>query len=121
MCRQNQLVDLLKALRAVTRGITTHSIDYSDHYARSDPSVSRLNFLRYSDAEWRPFNSGKQYVNRLRHSDYLRLFREAGFAIVEQSSVPGEPPAGVAEKVATRFRRYEPADLFALQGRIVAR
>jgi hypothetical protein len=117
----DQLVRLLAGLRTVTTGITTHSIDYSDHYARSDGSVSRFNFLKYSDEQWRPFNSSRQYVNRLRHSDYLRLFREAGFAIVEQSSVPGEPPAGVAEKVATRFRRYEPADLFALQGRIVAR
>ena len=30
----DQLVRLLAGLRAVTTGITTHSIDYSDHYAR---------------------------------------------------------------------------------------
>jgi hypothetical protein len=69
----DQLAALLKGLRAVTKGITTHSIDYSDHYARSDKSVSRLNFLRYSDEEWRPFNSGKQYVNRLRHGAAFSL------------------------------------------------
>lgn len=114
----NQLVKLLKGLRAVTSGITTHSIDYSDHYARSDKTVSRLNFLRYSDEEWRPFNSGKQYVNRLRHSDYVRMFREAGFTILEESSVAGEPPEGL--RVADQFRRYEPSDLFAIKGRIVA-
>lgn len=114
----DQLIRLLAALRAVTKGITTHSIDYSDHYARSDPSLSRLNFLRYSDAEWRPFNSGKQYVNRLRHSDYLRMFREAGFTIVEESSVLGEPPPDL--KVNAQFRRYEPSDLFAVKGRIIA-
>ena len=74
-----------------TTGITTHSIDYSDHYARSDGSLSRFNFLKYYDAQWRPFNSGRQYVNRLRHSDYVRMFREAGFTILEESSVPGEP------------------------------
>ncbi|MGY4428599.1 hypothetical protein ACVWWO_001076 [Bradyrhizobium sp. F1.13.1] len=114
----DQLVTLLKGLRAVTNGLTTHSIDYSDHYARSDKSVSRLNFLRYSDEQWRPFNSGKQYVNRLRHSDYLRLFREAGFQIREESSVIGEPPPGL--EVAEQFRHYEPPDLFAIKGRIVA-
>ena len=32
----DQLVRLLAGLRAVTVGITTQSIDYSDHYARSD-------------------------------------------------------------------------------------
>jgi len=113
-----QLPGLLKALRAVTRGITMHSIDYSDHYARSDQSLSRLNFLRYSDAEWQPFNSGKQFVNRLRHSDFLRLFREAGFTILEENSTAGEPPDGPISK---QFSRYEPADLFAIKGRIIAR
>ncbi|MGY3359737.1 hypothetical protein ACVWZK_006400 [Bradyrhizobium sp. GM0.4] len=114
----DQLAVLLKGLRAVTKGITTHSIDYSDHYARSDKSVSRLNFLRYSDDEWRPFNSGKQYVNRLRHSDYLRMFREAGFTILEESSVAGQPPADL--KLAGKFEGYEPSDLFAIKGRIIA-
>lgn len=115
-----QLVTLLKGLRAVTKGVTTHSIDYSDHYARSDKSVSRLNFLRYSDEQWRPFNSGRQYVNRLRHSDYLRMFRDAGFTILEESSVPGAPPAEVTGQIATRFQGYAAADLFAIKGRIVA-
>ncbi|WP_128925085.1 class I SAM-dependent methyltransferase [Bradyrhizobium guangxiense] len=114
----DQLAKLLTALRAVTKGITTHSIDYSDHYARSDKSVSRLNFLRYSEKEWRPFNSGKQYVNRLRHSDYVRMFKEAGFTILEESSVAGDPPPDL--KLADQFKRYDPADLFAIKGRIIA-
>lgn len=114
----DQLVDLLAGLRAVTTGITTHSIDYSDHYARSDGRVSRFNFLRYSDEAWRPFNSGMQYVNRLRHSDYVKLFRKAGFTILEESSTPGQPPADLP--IADRFRGYDAADLFALRGRIVA-
>ncbi|WP_454628759.1 class I SAM-dependent methyltransferase [Bradyrhizobium cenepequi] len=116
----DQLVELLAGLRAVTTGLTTHSIDYSDHYARSDRNVARLNFLRYSDDQWRPFNSGKQYVNRLRHSDYLRLFREAGFRIIEESTVAGDVPADVAANIAPQFRRYVPADLFAIKGRIIA-
>lgn len=114
----DQLAVLLKSLRAVTKGLTTHSIDYSDHYARSDKSVSRLNFLRYSDREWRPFNSGKQYVNRLRHSDFVRMFKEAGFTILEESSVAGAPLPDL--KVADQFKKYEPPDLFAIKGRIVA-
>ncbi|MGV7215892.1 class I SAM-dependent methyltransferase [Bradyrhizobium sp. UFLA05-112] len=113
----DQLKPLLSGLRAVTKGLTIHSIDYSDHYARSDESVSRFNFLRYSDTEWRPFNSGKQYVNRLRHSDYVRLFEEAGFTILDATTIPGEPISGVAEQ----FLRYDQDDLFAIKGRIIAR
>jgi hypothetical protein len=113
-----QLAGLLKALRAVTKGVTTHSIDYSDHYARSDRSISRLNFLRYSDDEWRPFNSGRQFVNRLRHSDYVRMFREAGFTIIEESSTLAKPPPEMT--IAPQFRRYDPEDLFAIKGRVIA-
>jgi hypothetical protein len=116
----DQLVKLLAGLRSVTTGLTVHSIDYSDHYARSDESVSRFNFLKYNDRQWRPFNSGMQYVNRLRHSDYVRLFREARFTILEESSVLGEPPAEVVHNLAPQFGHYAPADLFALKGRIVA-
>lgn len=116
----DQLIKLLDGLREITTGITTHSIDYSDHFARSDPGISRLNFLRYSDEEWRPFNSGKQYVSRLRHSDYLRLFRQAGFTILEESTVASEPPAEVRKNLAPQFRGYEPDDLFAVKGRIIA-
>jgi hypothetical protein len=57
---------LLAALRGVTRGITVHTIDYSDHYARSDAALSRLNFLRYSDAQWRWFDGRRQHLNRNR-------------------------------------------------------
>ena len=99
----DQLVTLLAALRVVTTRLTVHSIDYSDHYARSDSNVSRLNFLRYSDDEWRP-------------SDYLRLFREAGFRIIEESCEQGAPIEGIAPE----FHRYDPLDLFAIRGRIVA-
>jgi hypothetical protein len=114
----DQLVTLLAGLRAVTTGITTHSIDYGDHYARSDGTLSRFNFLKYDDRKWRPFDSGMQYV--LRHSEYLRLFREAGFTILEESSVVGEPPADVTNNIAAQFRHYAPNDPFALKGRIVA-
>jgi hypothetical protein len=115
----DQLPGLLKALRAVTTGITTHSIDYSDHYARTDPNISRLNFLRYSDEEWQRFNSGKHFVNRLRHSDYLQLFRNAGFEIVEESAVAFRGP--LPDDIAPTFLNYALDDLAKVSGRIVAR
>ena len=103
----DQLVRLLAGLRAVTTGI----YDALDRLQRPlcpfDGSLSRFNFLKYDDAQWRPFNSGRQYVNRLRHSDYVRMFREAGFTILEESSVPGEPTAEIVNNVAPQFRKYE--------------
>ncbi len=57
-------------------------IDYGDHFKGFDPSISSFNFLTYSEADWAPFQSRFQYVNRLRHSEYLQLFREAGFQLL---------------------------------------
>jgi hypothetical protein len=115
----DQLPSLLQGLRKATRYLTIHSIDYSDHYARSDSNLSRFNFLRYSDAQWSRYNSRFQFVNRLRHSDYLSLFLEAGFTIVEASTTPGIVPGAL--DIDARFAPYTCDDLFTLNGVIVAK
>jgi SAM-dependent methyltransferase len=84
-------------------------IDLHDHYSYFDRSVSRYNFLRFSDRTWALFNSPLHYQNRLRAPDYLRLVREAGFdLVVENPSGPNEE--GRAElqamQLAKRFRSY---------------
>ena len=35
-----------------------------------------VNFLRFSDRQWKPYQSRMLYQNRLRHSDYRRIFEE---------------------------------------------
>lgn len=64
-------------------GILSFCIDYSDHYSHTDPSISDLNFLRYSESEWSRYNHSCHYQNRARHYDYRELFLEAGFSLVE--------------------------------------
>jgi len=66
-------------------GLSLHSIDYNDHYAR-DGGVSRYNFLQFSDEDWKPFNANMHYVNRLRHSEYIKLMADAGLAIVSEET-----------------------------------
>jgi len=66
-------------------------IDLQDHYAYFDRSLSRYNFLRFSDRGWRLVSSPLHFQNRLRAPDYLRLVREAGLELVsEQPSGPSE-------------------------------
>ncbi len=89
-------------------------IDLQDHYAYFDPGLSRYHFLRFSDRAWALVNSPLHFQNRLRASDYLRLVREAGFAVVAQhASGPNE--RGLAElralRLAPRFRSYSLDDL----------
>ena len=100
-------------------GIAVHTIDYSDHYARSDAGIDRFNFLTFDDDAWRKYNSAFQYVNRLRPSDYVRIFESAGLQILSAQVTPGVPKTTSKQRLAEAFQRYGEADLFALNGRLV--
>lgn len=64
-------------------GLFVHRIDYSDMFSHSDHSVSPINFLRYSDAEWDGYAGNRyMYANRLRHDDYLRLYHTVGHRVL---------------------------------------
>ena len=89
-------------------------IDLQDHYAYFDRSLSRYNFLRFSDGAWRLVNSPLHFQNRLRSSDYLRLVREAGFdLVVERPSGPSDEGRTELRSLplAERFRGYAEDDL----------
>jgi SAM-dependent methyltransferase len=121
--------DLLRILVECRRllkpdGVLSYRADLEDHYSRVDRSVSRYNFLRYSDRAWALFNPGLHYQSRLRYPDYLRLTRDAGFEIVrEEVSRASEDDLAVVRglRVADRFRPYTPEDLGVRGVTIVAR
>lgn len=101
--------------------VISHVIDYSDHYAHADPSIGPYNFLRFGDAAWQAFNPGIHYQNRLRHADYLRLFAQSGFRLLEERA---EQPEGAADalarvKLAPRFRDRPVQELAPVVGQVV--
>jgi SAM-dependent methyltransferase len=64
-------------------GLFVHMVDYSDHFSHSDSTISAINFLKYSDDEWRRYAGNRYtYVNRLRHDDILDVFESAGHAVL---------------------------------------
>src|SRR5262245_42058348 len=73
------LVDARRILRS--GGVVFHSVNCGDHYAYADPNVDQLNYLQFSDADWRKWNNRFLYQNRLRAVDFLDMARDAGFAI----------------------------------------
>jgi SAM-dependent methyltransferase len=115
------LEEIFEALKGNLRpgGLALHRIDYTDHFARSDATASRFNFLTYSDPEWAPYNTSFQYVNRLRHSDFERLFARAGWTIRHQERRAHEPDPAILGRLADRFRTYTPEDLFVASGYFV--
>jgi SAM-dependent methyltransferase len=90
---EEDIREILVELRRVLApgGICSFAIDYHDHYAASDPGIDGVNFLRFSDDDWRKWNCSLQYQNRLRHGDYVELFQSAGFELVEVHAI--EDPA----------------------------
>jgi SAM-dependent methyltransferase len=120
VCEHVPEADLAAIFRECSRllrpgGAFSCRIDLQDHYAYFDRSLSRYNFLRFSEGAWRLVNSPLHFQNRLRAPDYLRLVRDAGFElVVERPSGPDE--RGLAElgslPVAERFRNgYTPQEL----------
>jgi SAM-dependent methyltransferase len=87
------IVAILKeANRILTpNGVALHHIDPSDHFAHDDPSISFVNFLRFSAQEWEKYGANQfAYHNRLRSVDYEDLYRQAGHR-VEQWRVQQDP------------------------------
>ena len=65
-----------------------HSVNCGDHYAYVDRSIHQLNYLQFSDADWRKWNNEFLYQNRLRAIDFVDMARAAGFTIELDTSRP---------------------------------
>lgn len=111
--------------RMAPGGVASHGVDHSDHRANVDPSLSRIDFLRYGERVWPMLCRDPQdYTNRLRHSDYLRLLAETGWGEVVRELVKVD--RDLAARVPTmpldaRFRGRDPEDLATLWTHVVAR
>lgn len=74
---------LAEGTRVLKRnGMFLHYVDFSDHFAHSDPGIPSIHFLRFSEEAWRHHAGNRfAYHNRMRVDDYGRLFRELGLPV----------------------------------------
>lgn len=120
---KNAIVDIMKECRRVIapHGVISMEVDYSDHFAHADPSITVYNFLSIGADQWRRHNVDRHFQNRLRHSDYAHLFEETGFQIVAQE--PVRPPDWegllMRQPIAREFAHYEAEDLAVVAGRFL--
>ena len=65
-------------------GVMCHIIDNSDHWANSDKTICRLNFLKYSQTTFDFISSLNplDYQNRLRHSEYIKIMQDVAFKVI---------------------------------------
>lgn len=93
-------------------GLLVHRIGFLDHYSYTDPTITSVNFLRYSDAQWEAL-AGNRFAchNRLRGDEFERIFAAAGLTLLEQDREL-DPAAAEAIRrgfpLDARFRGRDP-------------
>jgi len=113
---KRQVLQLLQECYRILKkgGVMNVRIDYQDHYAYVDSSISVYNFLKFSDAQWNWLNPSLQHQNRLRHSDFVRIMEKSLFDIVEINEYkPTEEDMNTISKLSLskRFQEYQPEQL----------
>jgi SAM-dependent methyltransferase len=111
------LARILAEARRVLKpdGVFLHIVDPSDHFSHDDESITAINFLQFSESDWRKL-AGNQFMyhNRLRAVEYLRLFEEAGAHLLRRTETLDEPSLNALRNgfpLHSQFRHIRPEEL----------
>ena len=120
------IVDIVRESHRLLKpgGVMCHFIDNSDHWQHVDRSISRVNFLRYSDRVFRlTYLNELNYHNRLRHSEYRTILEDGGFEIVREKAWVDPAMLEVLKTLplAPRFRGFSKEDLATTDSYLLAR
>ncbi len=102
---------------ATDEALIGFGIGYYDHYATADKSITRCNFYRYSDRQWRFWNPRRHYHNRLRHGDFEKIFE--GFTILDNVRILTDESVLNGIPIDPKFARYSKEDLLTVSGRFL--
>lgn len=116
------LVGILRESHRILKpgGLMWHNVDYTDHYSHTHPGLSHVNFLRYGPTFWKLVGQNDiLYLNRLRRSDYIRAFEEAGFTI--EARHDHHAMGGKATPLHADFQDYPADEIACTSSRYVLR
>ena len=105
---------------ASPRFVTTHRLNLVDQYSYFDSAITPFNFLKFSPAQWHWANSPLIWQNRLRISDFRRLFQEAGFEILREENESGSAEDLRKVRLSPEFQGHAEADLLVLHSFVTA-
>ena len=121
----NEIIALARDTAAALKpgGVVSHAVACNDHYANFDSEISFINFLQYSDEDWRKWDNGLLWQNRLRAPDFLSLCETPATPIAyrHDHTHPGSIDAIRNMRLDDRFRRYSIEDLAVTSLHIIAR
>ena len=68
-------------------GFMIHRINYADHFAKNDPNISKINFLRFNKIIYKILAGNKfMYMNRLRDCQFVKIFDDMKLDIIQKKS-----------------------------------
>ncbi len=106
---------ILRESRRILRpgGVSIHSANCADHYAYFDRNITFVNYLAYSERQWRFWNNPLQYQNRLRPQDFAGLAERAGLEVklYKMRVRPELRPSLEKMTIAPEFRHYSAEQL----------
>ncbi len=117
------LIGIIKEFSRIIKpkGVMSHFIDLSDHFAHYDKNINIYNFLKYNKKSWDIIDNSIQPQNRLRFKDYREMYNELSIPITEESIRPGDIDAVKSLKINTEFDNYTTEDLAVSHGYIISK
>lgn len=96
-------------------GLAIHSANCGDHYAYFDRGITQINYLSFSEEDWKRWNNSLLFQNRLRPQDFLAMAEDAGLSIrlAKHEPNPKLLAALAGMKIAAEFKKYSPEQLAA--------
>jgi SAM-dependent methyltransferase len=119
------ITDIFKESLRVLKpgGAACHFVDNSDHWEFEDKTISRTNFLQFSDSVFRlTCLNAQHYQNRLRHSEYVDGLQATGFDLVRaEREVDMKSVATLKQmSVDRRFLKFGVEDLATITSYLLA-
>ncbi len=117
------LTDILLEFKRVLKpkGVMSHFIDMSDHFAHFDSSITIYNFLKYSDRKWRWIDNSIQPQNRMRFKDYKAIYKKHEIEISEENTRPGNREEVLSVPLAAKYKNYTVDEIAISHGYIVTK
>lgn len=115
---------LIESYRVIKPGgLSIHSANCGDHYAYFDKSITAINYLTYTNRQWKFWDNDLLYQNRLRPSDFVDMARRAKLEIplVFHKARPELLDALSRLTMAPEFQQYPPEQLCATSVDFVGR
>lgn len=116
------LIAILNEFKRVIKkdGIMSHFIDMSDHFANIDVTISRYNFLQFSDKQWKWIDNTIQPQNRLRIYDYRKIYADLSIPISDEILIYGNIAELNLLKLDSKFETYNKTETAVLHCHLVS-